>query len=70
MRQGKNGWAVYSIVNGLVLGTSFALATAAFSQVTVLVDYGGLFQFIAAIAIWSWLTMLALYLLKGSHETG
>jgi hypothetical membrane protein len=57
-------WAIYSVINGVVLAVSFALAGAGFALAPGLVNLGGLFERIAALAIWSWLLMIALYFLR------
>jgi hypothetical membrane protein len=62
--RGERAWAIYSVVNGLVILVSFGLSGAAFRQVEGLVDVGGLLQRITVVAIWSWLTLLAVHLLR------
>ncbi len=63
-KRGRPGWALYSALTGIVFGIAFALASAAFSQVAVLIPVGGLLQRIAAVAGWSWLTLLAISFLR------
>jgi hypothetical protein len=58
------GWATYSVINGVVLAVSFALAGAGFALAPGLVELAGLFERIAALAIWSWLFMVALHVLR------
>lgn len=64
-RRGERGWAVYSAVTGLVFAVSFVLASAGFGQVESLVALAGLFQRVAVIAGFGWLTLLAAHLLSG-----
>jgi hypothetical membrane protein len=63
-KQGRRGWAQYTVLGGVVLTVSFGAAAAAFAQVSALMPYGGLLQRIAALTLWGWLTMLAAYLLR------
>jgi hypothetical protein len=67
-KRGERRWAIYSALSGVVFAVAFALANLAFSQVSGLVNFGGLFNRIAAIAGWSWLTMLAIYFLRVSSK--
>lgn len=60
----QRGWAVYSATTGVVFAVAFALSGMAFGQAESLVDYGGLFQRVAVIAGWGWLTLLAIHLLR------
>ena len=62
-RRREWGWSVYSLVSGLGMLAAFAYAGVGFSQVSGLVDFGGLFQRISLIAGLSWLTLLALHVL-------
>jgi hypothetical protein len=56
--QGR-GWAVYSLLSAGVFLTAFVLASVGFSQTEPLVDLAGLFQRIAVIVGFGWLTALA-----------
>lgn len=67
--RGERGWAAYSAVTGVVFAVAFVLASAGFGQVESLVDLAGLFQRIAVIAGFGWLTLLAVRLLKSLSET-
>ncbi len=68
-KRGERRWVIYSALSGVVFAVAFVLATMAFSQVESLMNFGGLFQRIAVIAGWSWLTMLAIYFLRASSKT-
>jgi hypothetical protein len=61
----ERGWAIYSAVTGVVFATSFALSGAAFNQADALVNLGGLFQRIAVVAGFAWLTALAIHVRRG-----
>ncbi|WP_433009615.1 DUF998 domain-containing protein [Kribbella sp. CA-294648] len=56
--QGR-GWAIYSLLSALVFLAAFVLASAGFSQTEPLVDLAGLYQRIAVIVGFAWLTALA-----------
>lgn len=62
---GQRGWAIYSAATGLVFMAGFVLATLAFSQAEPLVAFGGLFQRATITLGWTWLTLLAIHLLRG-----
>jgi Protein of unknown function (DUF998) len=62
---GKRGWAIYSAATGLALVAGFVLASMAFSQVEQLVALGGLLQRVTITFGWTWLTLLAVHLLRG-----
>jgi len=59
-RLGRRGWAVYSVLTGIVFAVALVLASIAFSQNGALTSVGGLIQRIMATAAWAWLTLLAL----------
>lgn len=67
--RGERGWVIYSIVTGAVFPVGFVLSSAGFGQAEDLVDLAGLFQRIAVIAGFGWLTLLAIYSLRGPSET-
>ncbi|MFC9894800.1 DUF998 domain-containing protein [Nocardia sp. NPDC127579] len=52
-------WLGYSLASGLVFGVAFMLAGSGFAQAPNLVEVGGLWQRIAIVAGWTWLTVLA-----------
>jgi hypothetical membrane protein len=62
---GQRGWALYSAATGVVLMVTFVLTSMAFNQVEPLVAFGGLFQRATATLGWTWLTLLAVHLLRG-----
>jgi hypothetical membrane protein len=62
---GRRGWALYSAATGLVFVAGFVLTSMAFNQVEPLVAFGGLFQRATATLGWTWLTLLAVQLLRG-----
>ena len=65
---GERGWAIYSAVSGLVFVIAFVLSSAGFARAEGLVDLAGLFQRIALIVGWGWLTLLAVHLLRSLPE--
>ena len=67
-RQGERGWAFYSAVTGILFPVGIVLASAAFSQNQSLVAFGGLLQRITVTIGWTWLTLLAVHLLKPLTE--
>ncbi len=67
-RQEHRKWAVYSVINGVMLTTSFALSALAFNQAPKFVAYGGLYQRIAAFCVWSYLTALAIHVLRTTRR--
>ena len=58
-RSGRPGWAAYSAATGASMLTNMGLAGAGFSQDSRLVNYAGLFQRIAIVTGFSWLTALS-----------
>ena len=67
-RQGERGWTVYSILTGTLFPIGIFLASAAFSQNTSLVAFGGLFQRVTVTIGWTWLTLLSIHLQKTLSE--
>ncbi|MFD7065462.1 DUF998 domain-containing protein [Streptomyces sp. NPDC059906] len=57
------GWALYSIVRGVLFATTMALASVAFSQRQGWVDLGGLIQRVSLTIGWTWQTLTAVRLL-------
>lgn len=66
--RGEHGWAIYSVLSGLAFAVAFVLSSAGFGQAESLVDLAGLFQRIAVIVGFGWLTLLAVHLLRASSE--
>ena len=62
--RGKRGWVTYSAVTGVVFLGAFILSSAGFGQAEGLVDLAGLFQRVALIAGFGWLTLLAVRFLR------
>ena len=66
----ERGWAVYSVVTGVVFVVAFVVSSAGFAQVAGLVHLAGLFQRVAVSVGFGWLTLLAARLLTApSRET-
>lgn len=57
--RGERGWAIYSAATGVVFVGGFVLSSAGFGQAEGLVALAGLFQRVAVIAGFGWLTLLA-----------
>lgn len=68
-RHAERGWSVYSAVTAVTFLVAFVLASAAFSQSPGLVDRGGLYQRTAIVLGFTWLTLLALRMLRTSRRT-
>jgi hypothetical protein len=62
--RGQRGWALYSTVSGIVLFVLTVLAGYGFPRTEGLGEFGGLFQRIAVVCGWGWLTALAILLLR------
>lgn len=62
----QRGWGIYSAATGVVFVVAFVLTNMAFAQTESLVAVGGLLQRITITAGWSWLTLLAIHLLRVS----
>lgn len=67
-RRRRQGWAAYSVASAIVLAAGFVLASAAFGGAPNLLSVGGLFQRIAVVAGFAWLTALALFIRKETHS--
>lgn len=64
--RGQRGWALYSAASGVVVFVSTVLAGYGFPRTEGLGQFGGLFQRIAVVCGWGWLTALAILLLRSS----
>jgi len=62
--RGTRGWAACSLVTGVVFLGAFVLSSAGFGEAEGLVDLAGLFQRVALIAGFGWLTLLAVHFLR------
>ena len=67
---GQRGWAIYSAVTGVVFLVGFVLTSMAFNQAETLVEVGGLLQRTTITVGWTWLTLLAVHLLRGLSPEG
>jgi hypothetical membrane protein len=66
--RGEHGRAIYSVVSGIVFVVAFVLSSAGFGQAAGLVDLAGLFQRVAVIVGFGWLTLISIHLLSPSPE--
>jgi hypothetical protein len=57
-------WAVYSVLSGATFLGAFFVAGLGFGQIEPYVDVAGLWQRVCVLIGWTWLTMLALRLLR------
>jgi hypothetical membrane protein len=62
----KRRWAAYSALTGVVFLGAFVLANAGFGQAEGLVEVAGLFQRVALIVGFAWLSLLAVCFLRSS----
>jgi len=67
--RGERGCTVSSAAGGVAFLISFFLAFRAFGRTDGLGELGGLFERMAAVIGFGWLTMLAIYLLAASQGT-
>ena len=67
--QGKRGWAMYSVVTGVLFPLGIILSSMAFSQNVSLVAFGGLLQRLTVTIGWTWLTSLAIHIRKSVTES-
>jgi hypothetical protein len=67
-RQGMRIWMTYSALTGIAFAIVFVLTSAAFLQVESLVNLAGLFQRVTLTIGWTWLTLLAVYVLKAPAD--
>jgi hypothetical protein len=63
-RWGDRGWTVFSVVTSIGFVVMFVVTSAGFAQVEGLVNDAGLFQRITLTIGWTWLTLLAVYMLR------
>jgi Protein of unknown function (DUF998) len=64
-RRGQRGWALYSALSGAAFLAALSLASLGFGQAAGLVDLAGVYQRVAVTIGWTWLTLLAVHLLRG-----
>ncbi|MEU1736222.1 DUF998 domain-containing protein [Streptosporangium sp. NPDC020145] len=63
---GERGWAAYSAFTGIAFTVAMTLSSLGFEQAEGLAGLSGLFQRVAIIIGWCWLSLLALHLLLRS----
>jgi hypothetical protein len=61
---GERGWAIASILTGVVFIVGFIFSSIGFSQTEGFVEFGGLFQRMTIIVGWGWLSLLAVHFLR------
>lgn len=72
-KNGERGWATYSRLSAGAFILMFVLTSMGFGQVGALANYAGLLQRITLLIGLTWMTLLAIYLLKSpsmSRATG
>jgi len=60
----RTGWAVYTLATAVAFLVGFFAAGTAFSQESGLVEFGGLLQRVTIVLGLTWLTLLAVHLLR------
>lgn len=63
-RMGERGWAIYSALSGLAMFVTFVLAGMGFRQMQGFADFAGVLQRLSITIGWTWITLLAVHLLK------
>ena len=66
--RGERGWATCTVVTGVVFVSALIPSSAGFGRAEGLVELAGLFQHVAVIVGFGWLTLLAVQLLRSSSE--
>jgi hypothetical protein len=61
---GERGWAAYSAFTGIAMFVTFVLAGMGFKQFSTLVNLAGVFQRLSIAIGWSWITLIAIHLMK------
>lgn len=61
---GERGWATYSYATGIAMFVLFVFAAMGFNQLPGFVAVGGLFQRLCIITGWTWITLLAVHLIR------
>jgi len=61
-------WAGYAVFTGILMLATFILSGLGFKQYAGLENYAGLLQRISIITGWTWMTLLALYILKNASR--
>jgi hypothetical protein len=65
----EHRWAIYSVATAAVFASVFVLSSIAFGQTEPLVAFGGLLQRATLSVGWTWLTLLAVHVGRGPHDT-
>ena len=64
-QQGQHLFAIYSILSVVAMLVFLSISSIGFAQTPGLVDVGGLFERLAIMSMFVWMTTLAVYLLRG-----
>lgn len=64
IKAGQAGWARYSFLTGIAMIIAFILAGIGFERLLPIADFAGLLQRISIITGWTWMTLIALLLMK------
>jgi hypothetical membrane protein len=64
---GERGWAAYSTLTGIVMFATFVLSALGFGGRAGLVNFAGVFQRLSIVVGWTWLTLLAIHVLRRSY---
>ena len=62
--QRNNRWSIYSALTGMGILAAFVLAAIGFNQTPGFVEIAGVYQRLSIIIGWTWITLLALHLLR------
>ncbi len=60
----EHSWATYSSITGFAMIATFIITSMGFKQLPFFVDYAGLFQRLCLIIGCTWITLLAIHLLR------
>jgi hypothetical protein len=63
-RLGERGWAAYSVLTGFAVLMAFVLTSMGLNQIAGLADFAGLFQRLLIILGFTWITLLAVHMLR------
>jgi len=61
---GNRGWSIYSLISAIAFIITFLLAGIGFKQITGFIEFAGIFQRLCIIIGFTWMTMIALFLIK------
>lgn len=65
----ERGWAIYSALTGILFPMGIILSSMAFSQNVSVVTFGGLIQRLTISIGWTWVTLLAIHVLRSVTES-